>query len=389
MAEKILIVDDDVDSLKLIGLMLKRHGYEVVVADTGGKALSKAEAELPNLIILDVMMPDMNGLEVCRRLRANPQTVNIPIIMFTAKTLIDDKVKGFEAGADDYLTKPTHPAELATRVKSILSRNQAKQDTPATNPPKAQQQRGMAIGVLGTKGGVGTSTVAVNVAAALVQAGEKPVLADFRLGQGNIGLMLGANAQGMARTINAPSIDLASMEAELISHTSGLRALTCSIAPREAQLNLPVDRAVEISRALRALGNPAIIDIGSGITALNVRVAAEVDKLLYVVESTPIALAMASLQLKELENEIGGGRISVVVVNRSQTALPWHEVENALGREVKALISPAPELAYQALVNKTPMVLMQPTAMVSGQFIKLAEDVKTRLRTMVNRPANP
>ncbi len=77
MAEKILIVDDDVDSLKLIGLILKRQGYDVTVADSGGKALAKADAELPNLIILDVMMPDMNGLEACRRLRANSKTVNI------------------------------------------------------------------------------------------------------------------------------------------------------------------------------------------------------------------------------------------------------------------------------------------------------------------------
>ena len=95
MAEKILVVDDDVDSLKLIGLMLQRQGYEVSSAGTGGQALSRAEAEQPNLIILDVMMPDMNGLDVCKRLRQNPRTARIPIIMFTAKTLIDDKVKGF------------------------------------------------------------------------------------------------------------------------------------------------------------------------------------------------------------------------------------------------------------------------------------------------------
>jgi Response regulators consisting of a CheY-like receiver domain and a winged-helix DNA-binding domain len=111
MSEKILVVDDDVESLKLISLMLKRQGYDVAIANSGVQALSKALAEMPNLIILDIMMMDMDGYEVCRRLRANPETRPIPIIMFTAKTLIDDKVAGFEAGADDYLTKPTHPAE--------------------------------------------------------------------------------------------------------------------------------------------------------------------------------------------------------------------------------------------------------------------------------------
>ena len=120
MAEKILVVDDDLDSLKLIGLMLQRNGYEVIAANAGSQALARALSDHPDLIILDVMMPDMNGYEVSRRLRKNPTTQNIPIIMFTAKTLIDDKVAGFEAGADDYLTKPTHPAELASRVKAIL-----------------------------------------------------------------------------------------------------------------------------------------------------------------------------------------------------------------------------------------------------------------------------
>src|SRR5260370_5126814 len=109
MGEKILIVDDDIDSLKLIGLMLQRQGYEIAAASAGGQAVTKAAQEHPDLIILDVMMPDMDGFEVCRRLRADPNTVGIPIIMFTARTLVDDKMTGFETGADDYLLKPTPP----------------------------------------------------------------------------------------------------------------------------------------------------------------------------------------------------------------------------------------------------------------------------------------
>src|SRR5688572_12829489 len=200
MAEKILVVDDDVDSLKLIGLMLQRQGYEVTSAGTGGQALVRAEAEQPNLIILDVMMPDMNGLDVCKRLRQNPRTQRIPIIMFTAKTLIDDKVKGFEAGADDYLTKPTHPAELASRVKAILQRSAAQAAKAAPAPIRKQSQ---AIGILGSKGGVGTTTVAINLAAALLGQGEQPVLAEFRAGAGTMGLMLGqTRSQGIARLVD-------------------------------------------------------------------------------------------------------------------------------------------------------------------------------------------
>ena len=122
MAEKILIIDDDLDTLRLVGLMLQRQGYQITAAHNGKQGLEKALEDTPNLILLDVMMPDMDGYEVARRLRGNPQTEKIPILMFTAKTQLDDKVAGFEVGADDYLTKPTHPSELQSHVKALLSR---------------------------------------------------------------------------------------------------------------------------------------------------------------------------------------------------------------------------------------------------------------------------
>ncbi len=122
MAEKILIIDDDMDTLKLVGMMLQKQSYQIVAANNGIKGLELAEAENPDLILLDVMMPGMDGYEVAKRLRANPLTANTPILMFTAKAQLDDKVSGFEAGADDYLTKPTHPSELNAHVKALLAR---------------------------------------------------------------------------------------------------------------------------------------------------------------------------------------------------------------------------------------------------------------------------
>lgn len=392
MAEKILIVDDDVDSLRLIAMMLQRHGYEVGQANSGNQALSKAEAEKPNLIILDVMMPDMNGLEVCRRLRANPNTNKIPIIMFTAKTLIDDKVKGFEAGADDYLTKPTHPAELASRVKAILARSAAKQAEAAGGAAvPSLRQRPPAIGVIGAKGGVGTTTVALNLASALLQQGETPVVADFCLGVGSLGLLIGAGrSQSMARILSKPAKEITAqaVQGELASHQSGLRALVSSARPKEAQLHITVESAMATVNAVRALARPAIFDLGHGLNAITSKIQADLEKLIMVVEPNSVTLAMAREIIQDIEAESGGGRINVVVVNRAQSSLqtPWHEVENILGRDVKAIISAAPELAFQATENKMPMVLLQPTAIVSGQFIKLAEDMKSRIKSIAGGP---
>jgi DNA-binding response OmpR family regulator len=101
MAEKILIVDDDIDTLRLVGLMLQRQGYEISAASNGIQALAMAQRERPDLILLDLMMPDIDGVEVTRRLRSIDTTKDVPIIMFTAKTQVEDKILGFEAGADD------------------------------------------------------------------------------------------------------------------------------------------------------------------------------------------------------------------------------------------------------------------------------------------------
>jgi CheY-like chemotaxis protein/MinD-like ATPase involved in chromosome partitioning or flagellar assembly len=378
MSERILIVDDDLDSLKLIGLMLQRHGYEVMAANAGNQALTKAASDHPDLIILDVMMPDMDGYEVCRRLRGNQNTRGIPIIMFTAKTLVDDKVAGFEAGADDYLTKPTHPAELASRVKAILARNAGKRRPAPT--------RGMTIGVIGAKGGVGTTTLALNAAAALVMAGENPVVADFRLGSGSMSLMLGVdNATGMANVLSkaATEIQPTLIEKEIVTHSSTLRALLSSTKPQETQIKYSVETAVAVVNNLRTLGRPAIFDLGSGYSTTLGRLQLEMDQVILVVDPYHITLAMARELIQELESaNTSTNRIHVVVVNRSPFNVPWNEVENFIGRELRAIISDAPELVYQATRATVPMVILQPNAIVSNQIVKLTEDLNTRIRTM-------
>src|SRR6188474_3654487 len=149
MSEKILIIDDDLDTLRLVGLMLQRQGYQISAATNCQQGLDKAFEEDPDLILLDIMMPDMDGYEVTRRLRRNPSTMETPILMFTAKTQLDDKVIGFEVGANDYLTKPTHPSELQARVKTLLSRANDKKESGNGR----DESHGYVIGVLGARGG--------------------------------------------------------------------------------------------------------------------------------------------------------------------------------------------------------------------------------------------
>lgn len=121
MAYKILAIDDHPETLDIIVTTLRSNGYKVVGSQSPLKGLSLAEKMQPDLVLVDMNMPEIDGKEVCRRLRAHPQLSTVPIIMFTAEAEAYQKVEGFDAGADDYLTKPTEPEEMIARIEAMLA----------------------------------------------------------------------------------------------------------------------------------------------------------------------------------------------------------------------------------------------------------------------------
>jgi CheY-like chemotaxis protein len=124
MSARILIVDDELDISTILTLTLRRAGYQMATARDGVEALEKVAAQLPDLILLDVMMPRMDGLETLRRLRERPETASVPVIMLTARAQVADRMAGFERGADDYVAKPFEPGEVLARVRSLLRRTE-------------------------------------------------------------------------------------------------------------------------------------------------------------------------------------------------------------------------------------------------------------------------
>jgi|SRR5437870_4730972 len=158
--QKILVVDDEPEAVELVEFNLKQAGFSVVSAADGAEALKKARAVLPGLIVLDLMLPEVDGLEVCKMLRRDPATASIPIVMLTAKAAEIDRVLGLELGADDYLTKPFSPRELVLRVKKILERGRATEPRQETlqfgelliDPPRhVVSWRGRAIELTATE----------------------------------------------------------------------------------------------------------------------------------------------------------------------------------------------------------------------------------------------
>ena len=133
MNSHILVADDEDDVLNLVATHLKGGGFTVIKAEDGPGALQKARAQKPALIILDLMLPGMSGLEVCKALKGDPKTAGIPVIMLTAKAEEVDRIVGLELGADDYITKPFSPRELVLRVKSVLRRSSGAEDQRSTS----------------------------------------------------------------------------------------------------------------------------------------------------------------------------------------------------------------------------------------------------------------
>jgi len=155
MPKKILVVDDEPDAVDLVQFNLKGAGYEVVTAGDGAEALKMARKFAPDLVLLDVMLPEIDGLDVCKMLRRDPATAGVPIIMLTAKAAEIDRVLGLELGADDYVTKPFSPRELMLRVKNLLQRR-----SPALEEEEERMDFGLlVIDVPGHTVSVGAETV--------------------------------------------------------------------------------------------------------------------------------------------------------------------------------------------------------------------------------------
>jgi len=129
---RILVVDDEPETIELVKFNLRQAGFDVAAALDGAEAIKKSRAQLPSLIVLDLMLPEVDGLEVCKMLRRDASTAAIPILMLTAKAAELDRVLGLELGADDYVTKPFSPRELVLRIKKLLERGQAKTAEPET-----------------------------------------------------------------------------------------------------------------------------------------------------------------------------------------------------------------------------------------------------------------
>lgn len=379
MTERILVVDDDLDSLKLIGLMLQRQGYHVLTTPKGTQALAHAEGEQPDLILLDIMMSDADGFEVCRRIKHHPRLANIPVVIFTAKSSADDKIAGFEAGADDYLTKPTHPAELASRIRALLARSTAGRSTPQTIP------KGIVIATLGVRGGAGSTTLALNLSATLARNETEVVLADLQHGAGMISYALGfSHSAGLSQLfdLEVEQLNKEGVERQLVTYSPGLRLLLAEYRPGESltpAFRPHVERVIAI---LSQLADLVVLDMGNkpGHTLFNS--LRQVDQVFLCITPERTSIRLVQNLLSQAERlGIGRDRFACVLMNTTPL-IPESALQatgSHLGLQVLGSVASVPELARLASEQAKPMVTLRPESPTAAQFRQLGNHVIARM----------
>ncbi|MGE5264388.1 MAG: response regulator [Acidobacteriota bacterium] len=369
---RILIVDDDETTRKLLTLVLTGEGFHVIETNTGQDAYTQAVRQPPDLAILDVMLPGMDGYTLCRRLRQNPATASLPILMLTCKDEIADKIAGFEAGANDYIIKPFHPKELAYRVKSLLVRVQSPFATTLAHPP-----RGRTIAVFSAKGGVGKTLLSTNLAIAFQQrSGKRVALFDADFYFGNVGVQLNL-PPGRSILDLIPHIDDLEpvlMDQVLAPHTSGVRVLMSPFRPEQAELITP-DHIRKVMKYLSEQFAFVLVDCQANYEERTLAVLESADDILLIV--TPEIGPLKNMRLFfEVADKLGldSGRFQIVL-NRfdSNVGIKPDEIEHALQRPIQFRVGSGGRPVVLSTNRGIPIVFEQPNYALSQQIFRMAE----------------
>lgn len=374
---QVLLVDDQPGVLDMLGLFFDRAGFAVEKATNGQEALEKVKNVRPDIVVLDVMMPGMSGIEVCRHLRSQPITSQIPIIMLSAKGEVDDKLAGFEAGADDYVSKPVARQELLARANALLHRAQY------TQTPTAR-----VIAFVGAKGGVGTTTVAINVASALKTEEKSVTLVELQSHPGTMVYHLNmALAQDLGDLLALESSELNWREVNrrVLQHSSGIRLLT---APQDAaDLSLSVEHAQSIVDALTIRTDYLLLDLPTVSGEVVREVLAVADLIVMVLEPETVSVKATNAKLATLRDWSLSDRVRLVLLSRSPSTMMMrrNQVEVELGLQpnsdmIIGVVPPAPEAFQQASQMGIPVIINKPHILSSRALMEVAEKVAVSTR---------
>jgi pilus assembly protein CpaE len=361
---RILVIDDDLDLLQMMKLILQRTGHEAILTGDGADGLAKAQQLKPDMAIVDVMMPGMNGYQVVRKLREDPTTTNMIILVLTARAQSVDREAAMAVHADAYMSKPVSPAELVQAINDLLNKR-----GQTSLPPN------MVLSVLSLRGGVGTTTIAINLALALRQPGREVCLVDMCSRSGHAAMQLRLQVKttwiDVLAQINGLSAD--QLDRLLLRHDSGVRLLPSPFMP---PVRAPGGELVaRLIGLLKPMFGVLVVDLGTLDEAG--RAVATLSDLVAVVLSPDVAsLQSAAAALRVLKSSnIADDKVSLILNQVTPRAgLSNAAIEKALGRSI-AVSLPYEDAQGQALAQGIPLAVGQsssPLVASLSQFIQVA-----------------
>ena len=362
---RIYVIDDDEQLLRMVGLMLERGGHTITLFSNPLEGLEQVKADRPDLLVLDVMMPDMSGHDIARQIRAQKGLDNLPILILTARSQEVDRATALKSGADDYLSKPVTSQELIERVDNLLHKQQY----------RLRPEQGILIALFGLRGGVGQTTLAVNLASALRRISQEEVcLVDLSPSGGQAALHLRLQARATwADCPKADDLDWAVLKNRLTLHQSGLRLLAAPLAPQLA-LEPGPELAERALRLLRENVTFTVVDLPRVFGPTFMAALEGSDIALHVIGGDVVSVQTA-VQLDRLLSKSGVTiRQKSYVLNYVQAdiELPQATVERGLNARVASKINFDPNQS-RALAQGVPLTLTSAKSPLPTMMNRLAE----------------
>lgn len=368
MTARIAVIDDEAPNRSYLQLLLGGAGYQVDAASTGNEGIALVEKARPDLVLLDLMMPEVDGYTVCERIRKGPAGSDTQILVLSAMDAVASKVRALAAGADDYLVKPVEGQELLARIKVTIDRADRLRR-------QGSQTRGHLTVIAGAKGGIGTSTVAINLAA-LTAAGKSAdavVLADLAVPVGTLGSML--NIQMPDRWVwqeflTDGAVSVNRLASCLMRNSQIPIRLLPGVRRGASYKDAQPEAISRFAASLRGVAEHIVVDLGNQPSPFAPPLMREADVILVVVEPEVICVELTGQFLDRLrETGILSHRIRLVICNpHGSLQLSRGEVSAALKSEVAATILYQRDEFSAASKRRLPIVIQQPQSPIVGQF---------------------
>jgi pilus assembly protein CpaE len=386
---RILVIDDEPLNHQLVSKALESLNCQIISAEDGDSGIARARTWKPDIIITDVMMPDINGYEVTRRLRREEQFYATPILVLTAQSGLKDKLHAFEAGADDYLSKPFEPAELAARIAVLIRRSEM---IPVATVERDPAQLARTIAVHSLRGGTGCSTLAVNIGLSLNNLWSSAILLDLTMTAGQVALMLNKNLRRTWADVahyKQDEMDMDLLNSIISAHDYGLSFIAAPTFPDEGE-TLRSETLTPAITMLKERFQYIVIDLPHNFSEISLSALDAADIILLA--STPdMASVRATAAALDAYKKLGypTGKIKPVLnAPFPRSSLSKEKIESAMGMEFVATFPHAVDLVVEAINLGRPLVLDKPQEAISvlledfAFFISKPEHKK-------NKPENP